>query len=232
MTYAGPDRRLNRYALGHIPGPMPEQQYAVSPEAAALLPVRFELSPLIPILNQGSTPWCEDYTAIEGAEIVHRLLTGKLLGFNVADMAHLTHTGANGTTTAAAEAALANPGALAADGHRYPIACRATPSLATLKQAVMVEGFAGLAMSWYRSWFTPKGTKHDVLPRPSGGVAGGHMFRINGWDDTIAVWSWHGALRMANSWGTGWGSSGYAWLPYAFLPPVLEAYTQLAKPLS
>lgn len=51
----------------------------------------------------------------------------------------------------------------------------------------------------------------------SGAKRGGHEMSIVGYDDLKQAW------RIRNSWGTGWGQRGYAWLPYAY--PLVEAQT-------
>jgi parallel beta-helix repeat protein len=43
---------------------------------------------------------------------------------------------------------------------------------------------------------------------------GGHAVAICGYDDTFPTADGPGALRMVNSWGTGWGDAGYWWLSY------------------
>ena len=44
---------------------------------------------------------------------------------------------------------------------------------------------------------------------------GGHGVCIVGYDDNKATNDGPGAFRIVNSWGTGWGSSGYFWMSYA-----------------
>ena len=39
-------------------------------------------------------------------------------------------------------------------------------------------------------------------------LEGGHAIVIVGWDDNKRAW------RIKNSWGTGWGEGGYAWIKY------------------
>ncbi|MBA3045740.1 MAG: right-handed parallel beta-helix repeat-containing protein [Candidatus Thermoplasmatota archaeon] len=46
---------------------------------------------------------------------------------------------------------------------------------------------------------------------------GGHVVTICGYDDDFITADGPGALRMVNSWGTGWGDSGYWWMSYAAL---------------
>jgi C1A family cysteine protease len=64
------------------------------------------------------------------------------------------------------------------------------------------------------------------IPFPYGGdtISGGHAVMAVGYDDTLQIKHNHpealtttGALLIRNSWGTGWGASGYGWLPYEFV---------------
>ncbi|KRF42999.1 C1 family peptidase [Paenibacillus sp. Soil787] len=61
------------------------------------------------------------------------------------------------------------------------------------------------------------------------GTSGGHAMTIVGYDDNIWVDinnngladpGEKGALKIANSWGSGWGNSGYVWLAYDALKAV------------
>ena len=47
---------------------------------------------------------------------------------------------------------------------------------------------------------------------------GGHAVTIVGYDDQ----RFGGAFKAINSWGTGWGSEGYFWLPYGYLRQVVD----------
>lgn len=64
------------------------------------------------------------------------------------------------------------------------------------------------------------------IPFPSNGekVSGGHAVNAVGYDDTLKIKNTNrggiettGALLIRNSWGTGWGSGGYGWLPYQYV---------------
>jgi C1A family cysteine protease len=62
------------------------------------------------------------------------------------------------------------------------------------------------------------------FPTPNEPVKGGHAIVAVGYDDDKAVRNaatgapaTTGALRIRNSWGTGWGEKGYGWLPYAYV---------------
>ena len=56
-----------------------------------------------------------------------------------------------------------------------------------------------------------------AFPGPSDAVQGGHAIVAVGYDDDRQIGSEKGALKIRNSWGTGWGESGYGWLPYAYV---------------
>lgn len=49
------------------------------------------------------------------------------------------------------------------------------------------------------------------MPRPTRTGAGGHAQLIVGYDNNTQTW------LVKNSWGTGWGESGYAHVPWAYL---------------
>lgn len=64
------------------------------------------------------------------------------------------------------------------------------------------------------------------IPYPTLGekIVGGHAIVAVGYDDNMKIKNTNvgavettGALLIRNSWGTGWGSSGYGWLPYDYV---------------
>ncbi len=63
------------------------------------------------------------------------------------------------------------------------------------------------------------------IPYPASGekVLGGHAIDAVGYDDAKVITNANnkkttkGALLIRNSWGTGWGSKGYGWLPYDYV---------------
>ena len=64
------------------------------------------------------------------------------------------------------------------------------------------------------------------IPYPTAGekISGGHAIVAVGYDDTMKIKNTNaggvettGALLIRNSWGTGWGSAGYGWLPYEYV---------------
>ena len=77
------------------------------------------------------------------------------------------------------------------------------------------------------------------IPFPTSGesIAGGHAVVAVGYDDGVKIKNANpgatestGALLIRNSWGTGWGMSGYGWLPYEYvLKGVAEDWWSLLK---
>jgi C1A family cysteine protease len=64
------------------------------------------------------------------------------------------------------------------------------------------------------------------IPYPTTGekIVGGHAVVAVGYDDNLKIKNnitgateYKGALLIRNSWGTGWGSNGYGWLPYEYV---------------
>jgi len=47
-----------------------------------------------------------------------------------------------------------------------------------------------------------------------GNNRGGHAVTIVGYDDNRSTHDGNGAFKLINSWGTGWGASGYFWMSY------------------
>ncbi|MFO0570969.1 MAG: C1 family peptidase [Polyangiaceae bacterium] len=55
------------------------------------------------------------------------------------------------------------------------------------------------------------------FPSPTDKVLGGHAVVAMGYDDSRVIGTCKGALKIRNSWGTGWGDVGYGWLPYDYV---------------
>jgi len=73
--------------------------------------------------------------------------------------------------------------------------------------------------------YTQAGTTGKI-PYPTKGekIVGGHAVVAVGYDDNLKIKNTFtgatetkGALLIRNSWGTGWGSNGYGWLPYEYV---------------
>lgn len=64
-----------------------------------------------------------------------------------------------------------------------------------------------IGVPWFQSMFTPD--SDGLVPvDPASGVAGGHQVCLDGVDGQRRL------VRLANSWGTGWGDSGHGWLSW------------------
>jgi len=71
-----------------------------------------------------------------------------------------------------------------------------------------------------------QGATTGKIPYPTRGekIVGGHAIVAVGYNDGMKIKNTNpgaaetkGALLFRNSWGTGWGSSGYGWLPYDYV---------------
>lgn len=72
-------------------------------------------------------------------------------------------------------------------------------------------------LSIYSS-FPLKDEGHEIqVPEPGEQFLGGHAMLAVGYDDERMIGPYQGALLVRNSWGSGWGDRGYAWLPYHYV---------------
>lgn len=56
-----------------------------------------------------------------------------------------------------------------------------------------------------------------AFPGPASRPRGGHANVAAGYDDHLKIGGDTGALLVRNSWGTGWGLSGYGWMSYRYV---------------
>lgn len=78
--------------------------------------------------------------------------------------------------------------------------------------------------SVYESFYQAEDT-NGMIPFPSNNEkqVGGHAIVAVGYDDSIIITNTNdkksttGAFIIRNSWGTGWGNSGYGYLPYEYV---------------
>jgi len=87
-----------------------------------------------------------------------------------------------------------------------------------IKQAVMTYGAVYVTMNWCGGAYNS--SNHSYYDDGSYSVDGGHAVDIVGWDDNYSASNFHktapgtGAFIVRNSWGTGWGESGYFYVSY------------------
>ncbi len=114
---------------------------------------------------------------------------------------------------------------------QYMSGVSSAAGLANLKQA-LANGHVLTFSTYVSSWQFTQVKADPAVPSPyagqyvmsyMNGTSGAHAMTIVGYDDT--VWTdlngngvvdpgEKGALKVANSWGTGWGNSGYIWVAY------------------
>jgi hypothetical protein len=83
----------------------------------------------------------------------------------------------------------------------------------SILKTLLAEGQPiAIAVPVYDSFFGISAA-HPVVPRhrPGETIRGGHALLIIGYDDAV------GGFMVVNSWGTGWGRAGYAYLAYDFV---------------
>jgi len=98
-----------------------------------------------------------------------------------------------------------------------------------IKTALVSDGPVVGAMLVFESTTEPEDGKYIGLPGsvPDDSILGGHCICLCGYDDTLTYTYADGTkltgfFILRNSWGTEWGMSGYAYLPYAFLTFKIE----------
>jgi C1A family cysteine protease len=103
--------------------------------------------------------------------------------------------------------------AVKAKSLNYYLVDSASGYAATLTNIKNALGVTGLPVVFgtpvYNSIFNVG--SDGMIPMPSGASVGGHCMLFVGYDDSKS------AILTLNSWGTGWGMSGYGWLPYGYV---------------
>lgn len=76
----------------------------------------------------------------------------------------------------------------------------------------------------YTSSAQARNNKGEIpFPAASEGKVGGHAVIAMGYDDAKEITNTNdgskttGAIKIRNSWGTGWGNNGYGWIPYEYI---------------
>jgi C1A family cysteine protease len=87
-------------------------------------------------------------------------------------------------------------------------------------KSVLAQGYdIVLGIAVYTSFESTQATKTGIIPMPKSteSLLGGHCMRLIGYSDvkSLGVPSRH--FIFQNSWGTGWGTKGFCFLPYSYI---------------
>lgn len=97
-----------------------------------------------------------------------------------------------------------------------------SPTVNQLKAAMMQFGPLTVDVAAGGDWDNVG--PNDIISGHNGGI--NHMVVIYGWDDAKEAWN------MRNSWGSGWGDNGSAWVKFGADSIGSDAATVLVKPLA
>lgn len=169
------------------------------------------------IYDQGSTPQCVGYAGygwLRGGPVVN------VPTFNPTDLYNWAQerdewsgTDYDGTSTLGLMKALKDKGYI--DQYQWAW------DVETLVNWVLTTGPVVVGTNWYMDMFMPI-EANDFL-EIGGPNVGGHEWRIIGVNkDKRCPDGTRGALRMANSWGYGWGDQGRAWISYGTMQRLLD----------
>jgi hypothetical protein len=90
----------------------------------------------------------------------------------------------------------------------------------SITRALLELGPVVVGTDWLNSMFTPTpisaGNGSIIRANYATGVAGGHCYLLTGVNTNT------GRYRILNSWGTGWGNGGYAYIPISDFDTLLQ----------
>jgi C1A family cysteine protease len=99
--------------------------------------------------------------------------------------------------------------------YRLDEANNSTSELLTRVKNFLASGYPSMFGFTVYNFGNEKG--EFIFPGPGDTVQGGHAVMAAGYDDNRKIGKEKGAIKIRNSWGTGWGEGGYGWLPYAYI---------------
>ena len=100
----------------------------------------------------------------------------------------------------------------------------------TVRRWLLMRGPVVVGTNWYRGMNTPD--RKTGFIRVSGRAVGGHAYLLRGADDRILCPDrTKGAVRIAQSWGLGWGQKGLAWLSYKDLDGLVKNHGEAVTPV-
>ncbi len=96
-------------------------------------------------------------------------------------------------------------------GSYYSIDSRGQTRIDQVKEALRTQHPVVFGMFVDNDYIKFTGSGVVPMPKKTRLGGGGHAQLIVGYDDKIGAW------LVSNSWGTGWGDGGYAWVPYDYI---------------
>jgi hypothetical protein len=189
---------------------------AAHPMPMVATSLRYRMWNAGPVLDQGPTPQCVGYAGWGW------LAAGPVTNhpkFSPTELYHLAQArdewpgeDYDGSSTLGLMKALKDVGYI----NEYVWATDAE----TVVAWILAKGPVCVGTNWYTGMFNPD--RKGFLDT-SGQVEGGHEYRLVGADcDKTCPDGTKGAVRMVNSWGRGWGSSGRAWISFATLDKLIK----------
>lgn len=187
-----------------------DARYPMRAYLPAQIPIVSKFYAVGPVLDQGDTPMCVGYS---GRQFLTSDPIQTLDGPTAQELYHEAQVNDewdgeayDGTSVRGLAKALTNEKRLAS----YVWAANATD----VRDFLITTGTVIMGTDWRQNMFTPD--KSGTL-RVSGPVLGGHAYLLCGYDAAT------NKFRMVNSWGTGWGQDGFAWIKFADLDKLLKA---------
>lgn len=176
-----------------------------------------------PAYDQGRTPQCVCYS-LAALKHLDEARNGQWLTFDASSHYAMCKARSgqsqDGLTIREALKAAAKSGMASDDGSRYHVRGYARlQSVGEIQHALSLGKAVMLGLQIDNAALSALGP--DALAGPPKTTDGGHCMLAVGYDDTLC------ALRIRNSWGSGWGDHGHYWLPYHLLAsgPRYEAWT-------
>jgi len=201
-------------------------------------PTKLVVSYLPPILNQGSWGSCvaNAFSFTVSKQTRSNIVLSRLFLYNICRSIDYSPLNRDvGTTIRSACQAITNYGVCKENIHPYVSAnLSRLPSLTAFQNSRRFRQFTYLFINQdvtsiknslatydspiifgimiYPSFMSPP--KNGIIPMPDltkERLLGGHCMTIVGYDDSTQM------FMCSNSWGTGWGSNGYCYIPYNYI---------------
>lgn len=218
---------VNAKGLGFVPDPKDDRDLTwravVAPQSVSV-PVKHRLSALGAVLNQGDKPHCVGYSTASLKMHQEFQEHKKYYSFDPEWLYYECKKedgipDVDGTYLRVALKIIQDRGYLA-KAERYKLKkdtnfkieryVRLT-SKQQIREALYHVGPVAFGITVDEGIYKPE---RGVIPEPHGEQYGGHAMLIVGYDDNKKCQGSRGAFYIKNSWGTEWGSKGFAWLPY------------------